>query len=202
MTSSPAPVGLPAELAQVKELDPDGDVIISCQAPSDDLNLESNVRFRVSSKILSLMSPVFKALLSSSFKEGTYPRSTETPLDLPLPEDNTNAISALLHIAHMKSSLIDRDSPKDFITEVLDPLIVVADKYDCGQVVAAHYGEWLKDCRISKQSTKTLNSLAKVAYMLKLPNHFNPVAEELLLRTDITPVKSCQLQGKCFIGLH
>ena len=74
-------------------IDDDGDVLVQT----------SSKELLVSSKILALASPVFKAMFSSKFLEGSTIRSVQNPLKLPLPYDNPDALAVLFHTLHFSS---------------------------------------------------------------------------------------------------
>ena len=74
-------------------IDDDGDVLVQT----------SSKELLVSSKILALASPVFKAMFNSKFREGSTVRSVQNPLQLPLPDDEPDALAVLFHALHFSS---------------------------------------------------------------------------------------------------
>lgn len=104
-------------------LDEDGDVLIK----------SGFKEFLVSSKILTLASPVFKAMFRSGFIEGTTVRSAEHPLELPLSDDNPDALTVLLHILHFSPSRKCLKSDVDLQLE----LAQLSKKYDCIASISA-----------------------------------------------------------------
>ena len=84
---------------------------------------------KVHSFCLKLASPVFRAMLDSSFAEGTTAHTEEKPL--PLPDENGLAFLELCNILHHKPS----QPPNLFI---LQSLVVIADKYQCVDSDRAH----------------------------------------------------------------
>lgn len=75
----------------IVEFDADGDINLLLDQNEDSGDFHK--RFLVSSKALSLASPMFKAMFSGRYKEGTISK------EIPLPDDNAFALWYLLHIA-------------------------------------------------------------------------------------------------------
>lgn len=112
-------------------IDPDGDVA---------LLLSPNLlplRLIVSSKILSLASPVFAAMFSPNFREGRS-LSSACPTEIPLPDDPPAAIEAIANILHFRHKLV---SAVEF-DSILD-LALVADKYDLVNALGPWCQVWL-----------------------------------------------------------
>lgn len=82
------------------------------------------VRFQVSSKHLSLNSPVFKAMLGSGFKEATALQSNGK-VEIPLPEDCHEALKVILNAIYGKSHLL----PTAPTPKLLSNIAMVLDKY-------------------------------------------------------------------------
>ena len=153
-------------------VDDDGDLII--EAGLKDI--------RVASKILCFASPVFDAMFSSRFAEGTVPRSSTNPLKLPLPEDDAEAMERLLHVIHFnRKRSYDRTTGDEFLA-----FAQLVDKYDC---CVAAYGEsrrWYQDNfseavepLSSNFSTRDLWKLSAALYLLDQSKPFEMVTREL-----------------------
>lgn len=100
-------------MANNSVIDPDGDVILVC----------GESEFKVSSKVLSLASPVFKALLSPNFAEGQPTPSKASRIQLH--DDDAESMHFMSAVLHHKSA-----SASDIGLEKLERLAVVTDKYD------------------------------------------------------------------------
>ena len=94
-------------------IDSEGDVILICH----------EAELQVSSKVLGLASPVFKALLSSNFAEG-HPTSSKS-IRIRLYDDDLESMRLMCAILHHKYA-----SANGIGHERLDRLAVVTDKYD------------------------------------------------------------------------
>ncbi|CAG8974822.1 hypothetical protein HYALB_00000436 [Hymenoscyphus albidus] len=104
--------------------DPEGDVVLVF---GDEIAIRPQML--VSSKHLSLASPVFKAMLQVGFQEGQQ-LSTKGTVTIPLPEDCDSAFKILMMLVHAKYKHI----PDQLILPTLTNLAVQVDKYqvhDC-----------------------------------------------------------------------
>ncbi len=101
------------DMANINVIDPDGDVIFIC----------GEIELQVSSKVLSLASPVFKALFSPNFAEG-QPTSSKA-IHIHLHDDDAESLRFLCAILHHKCA-----STNGIGLERLEKLAVVTDKYD------------------------------------------------------------------------
>jgi hypothetical protein len=114
-------------------IDPNGDVLFEVGAKAD-----PKVHLLVSSKVLSLASPVFAAMFKHGFQEGRN-LSSGSLEPIPLPDDNAEAITLLFNVLHFRS----RDVPWSPSLITLAHLAVVCDKYDCVAAVASWSTVWL-----------------------------------------------------------
>ncbi|MCJ1426102.1 hypothetical protein MMC29_004004 [Sticta canariensis] len=114
----------------MEDADPNGDVILL-------VGTEDPQSIRASSKILSLASPVFAAMLGPNFLEGSK-LSTVQPYQLHLPEDDADAIVWLCLVLHYRREIDDRIS-----FSLLEKLAFVCDKYDCARALSSWSKEWL-----------------------------------------------------------
>lgn len=112
--------------------DPEGDVILSI-GPDP----ESAVRLRVSSKLLSLASPVFATMFSSKFIEGKA-RSAENPRTVSLPDDYPKAVIWFCRAVHFQMAARVEISLTMFVE-----LAIFCDKYDCSKGLRPWSSLWL-----------------------------------------------------------
>ena len=98
------------------------------------------IRFRVSSKHLTLASSVFKAMLAREFKEGATLRSTGT-IDLHLPDDHPAALLICLNIVHGDSKKV----PRKVDLRMLAEIAIIVDKYELHNAVGIKSYLWI-DC--------------------------------------------------------
>lgn len=88
------------------------------------MSFSSAVRnFQVSSKLLSLASPVFKALFSPGFAEG-QPTSSN-PIRIQLHDDDADSMCLMCAVFHHKCAWANGIG-----LEILKRLVIITDKYD------------------------------------------------------------------------
>ena len=112
----------------IYELTSNGDVVLTLRF----------TRLRVSSAILSTASPVFREMFGPNFLVGQNLYSPRNPKEIPLPEDDSNAMMRLCYLLHHQRDPSD-SSPlnvsstqgaKEFLT-----MAELADKYGCSHSV-------------------------------------------------------------------
>ncbi|KIW82528.1 hypothetical protein Z517_05555 [Fonsecaea pedrosoi CBS 271.37] len=147
------------------DIDPIGDLVIEIE----------NERLRTSSKVLSLASPVFAAMLRPGFREGTV-RNTEDNLRVvPLPDDDLDAFKLVCRVIHFQLDQI----PQELEIDSLEKLALVCDKYQCTVALrhcAALWLQSLSDTYVAAQ----LNRQLLVAYLLDLPTAFSDISWRLM----------------------
>ena len=103
--------------------------------PMDENQLSSSRWLRVSSKHLTLVSPVFEAMLNGNFVEGQLQLSSKNPPTLHLPEDHPVGMEVLCGIIHHHPSTIQEVALIDIMMEVAG----LSDKYGCQSATACWY---------------------------------------------------------------
>ena len=118
--------------AAVKQLtvDPDGDLIL----------LLNGCELRVSSKVLSLTSSVFKAMLGPNFAEGN-PLPAGEVRRISLPDDDTTAMCGICSILHYRLEL----APSLKNSTSLEEVSIATDKYDCVRAMSLWSKVFLSD---------------------------------------------------------
>src|SRR5450432_969777 len=108
------------------EIDRHGDVTLQLTKKIDGDPEDGIHSLLVSSKVLTLASPVFAAMLSPRFREGQ--RSASGTLDpVALPEDDADVMTLLCRILHFDYSAL----PARPDLEVFKNLAILCDKFDC-----------------------------------------------------------------------
>ncbi|CAD6572004.1 MAG: hypothetical protein ASARMPREDX12_004854 [Alectoria sarmentosa] len=147
-------------MANIEVIDPEGDVILVC----------GKTEIQVSSKVLSLASPVFKALFSPNFAEG-QPTSSQVSR-IRLHDDDVESMRFMCAVLHHKCA-----SANGIGLERLERLAVVTDKYGC--VRAMYY--WAR-CEINNtKHTKEPSRLLWPAYAFDEAQFFNSLTKFMLL---------------------
>ncbi|KAI7277483.1 hypothetical protein KC345_g6581 [Hortaea werneckii] len=153
----------------------DGDIILA---------LPQNLYIRVSSAVLSLVSPVFKAMLSPRFREGNEPRSSLQPIEIPLPEDDGIGMKHLCLLLHGRTDDSYSHGNRTFPSQLLI-LAILADKYDCVEAIALQTEAMLSRFwmyRAKKQlSIQQMSCLISAAALLGLAPLFHVFTKSLVL---------------------
>ncbi len=148
-------------------IDPEGDVVLEFR----------DEQLLVSSKVLSLVSPVFAAMFKPQFKEGIqFHLAAGEPLTVPLPEDDAKAFILLCKVVHHRSDEI----PAEPDISCLENLACICDKYHCTRAIVNSCVLWLQKL-IKVAPPEGLNRLLLVAYILDLPEFFSTISWEILL---------------------
>jgi hypothetical protein len=147
-------------------IDPNHDVILHV----DGVNL------LVSSKILSLVSPVFAAMFKPHFIEGIKHHSQQEQQHvIPLPEDDLDATTLFCQVTHFQSRNIpERPNPL-----CLENLAIFCNKYLCAEAMISYGSLWLQRHSGCK-SLEDLSRLLLFAYVLDLPEFFASISRDML----------------------
>jgi hypothetical protein len=144
---------LPPGTVELHKIDPDGDLLLKFSRFS---NVESqadeavepvfNVHMRVSSKHLTMVSPVFKAMLHrGNFREGRELGNTGS-VDVPLPDDNPDAFLIILDVLHG----YHRKVPRDISLLMLTCISILVDKYQMVEAVEVFSNGWIEHLKLPK----------------------------------------------------
>lgn len=107
-------------LTQVKvtNIDPEGDLVVA-------ISRDPPRYTRISTRHITLISPVFRAMLGPDFVEGQSTHNT-IKTALRLPEDDVKGMRLLFQLAHWQIT-----DPKEIDVEAFPELLVACDKYGC-----------------------------------------------------------------------
>ena len=154
----------------VVNVDPNGDVIleVSCS--------DGRIHLLVSSKVLSLASPVFSTMLNSRFKEGLSNHPPTGKRLISLPDDNAEAFTILCNAIHYRTDQV----PRKLTLVCLENIAIICDKYDCTSALTPWSAMWLH-AGIKSFDAKDLNKLLFAAFVLDDPTAFSRISWEILL---------------------
>lgn len=117
-----------------EDIDPSGDLILVVASPNQTPN---ETAIRVSSKVLSLASPVFAVMLGPNFAEGQFLLTRTSPTDnvplIPLPDDDSKAMIWFCRALHHKLDVNKEDVDFDMCLK----LATLCDKYDTSVALSA-----------------------------------------------------------------
>ncbi|KAH7125571.1 hypothetical protein B0J11DRAFT_309076 [Dendryphion nanum] len=150
-------------------IDKRGDVVLVLGIEEDE---ES--RLLVSSRVLSLASPVFEAMFNSGFAE-SWGLSSNSPKEVPLPGDDPECMLWFCLIAHMQfTDLPDRPDPDDFAN-----FAVLCNKYTCVPAVQPWCKIWAMGF-LETSYVDDLETLLFATYVLDLAEEFYKLTVELV----------------------
>ena len=109
---------------------------------SDESDPCQAVRIRVSSKHLTLASPVFRSMFKDIYSEGLSLYS-QSHTELPLPYDNPAAFLIILHLIHGQFRKVPRKIDLWMLTE----LAILVDKYELLESVEVFLDDWLQNLK-------------------------------------------------------
>lgn len=87
---------------------------------------------------MMLAPPVFKAMLTHSFREGEELRANGK-VEIPLPDEDDLAFAVLMDVIHGKSRKVPREVEFDFLVD----LALLVDKYQMQEPVAVYSDAWV-----------------------------------------------------------
>ena len=151
-------------------VDEDGDVILEANMPKNDK------RFRVSSKILSLASPVLRKMFHSGFKEAMELRDVPSQSVIDLPDDDADALLVICNALHHLIAAV----PEMLPIETLVKMSMLSDKYDKGASLRGWSSTWVKKSMESTSDLTTLEELLYAAYSLDAAESFFEVSRKMI----------------------
>ncbi|KAK6823342.1 hypothetical protein RU639_005902 [Aspergillus parasiticus] len=161
------------ESHDVERIDPDGNVILRVEG-------RNVAQFLVSSKILSVASPVFAKLFSSKFSEGMQMISSTCPT-ISLYEDDPAAMRTIIKILHYQDPM--QDNP--ITAEAFAILAIHCNKYDCIRAITPWTFKWFNDFQ-SMANAEEHGYLLLAAHFFRSAEQFSRISAsaQSLLRPD------------------
>jgi BTB/POZ domain len=144
---------------KLRKVDPDGDLLLkfSCSSGVESQAEEPvfNVHMRVSSKHLTIVSPVFKAMLQrDNFREGRELGNTGS-VTVPLADDDPDAFIIILDVVHCRS----RQVPREISLEMLTRISVLVDKYQMVEAVEMFSNDWIQHIKFPDPESGDIHGL-------------------------------------------
>jgi len=168
LSDIPSPV---EKLDNLKSLDKDGDAILSIE----DLSTHNTIQFLVSTKVLSLASPVFAKMFGPDFEEGHQLRR-EGLVHVRLGDDDATAMEIILKAVHYNYT-----KQLDAIdAEGLASLAIHCDKYNCRDALYPWISYWFNSFEQRTLSSQDLGFLVLAAYKFGERKHFADISTRAL----------------------
>lgn len=157
------------EQLQMVDADPCGDVEFLIGAPDNAQSL------RVSSKILGLASPVFAALSSPKYFEGSALLGSNKIPRIALPDDEPEALVLICHALHHQ-----RATPRHIAFGLLEKAAIVCDKCDLGVVLAPWSGLWMQQWKANGFGTAHWSRILCLSFIFDDHEAFYLSTEKLM----------------------
>lgn len=140
-------------------------------------------RFKVSSQVLCLASPVFRAMLgpASRFKEAVELRESTTTIEpyvLPIEDDDPEALAIVLFAIHLQNSKVPT-----FIKEkrTIWNMAIICDKYDCTAAVSVWVDVWAEGWRKRAFRNSGHGLWLFISWTFGLADVFNAISKKIIL---------------------
>lgn len=150
----------------VVTIDKEGDIDLECRFP------DGTKLLRVSSKILSLASPVMRKLLGSGFRESL---NSSARRYVPLPEDDGEALLLVCSVVHYQTEAESALLGVDALAKVA----TLVDKYDMSKALRTWSTGWLAEA-VESATPETFDSLLRSAYWLDDATSFSKVSWKII----------------------
>lgn len=162
-------------------MDDEGDIILDA----------GSVLLRVSSNVLRLASPVFRAMLEPGrFLEGQAHRDSDNPFTIQLEDDDPGALIMLCNILHFKKVEFTRN------VKLLATFTDLCDKYCCFLAPQFPVMSWLYLFDYSDQTSPNLTQLLWAAYAFNLPTQFEKITIEISKQLDKNGAENMYLHDR------
>jgi hypothetical protein len=153
----------------------------------------NKVRLIVSSKHLSLASPVFKAMLGSGFKEGDQLRE-KGRIEVPLPDDNVAAFEILARLIHGRFAAV----PGFVALPLFTQIAILVDKYQMREIVQLNVTPW--SIRLGLREFPQLSWSDRlrwlcISYVLRMREEFTEVTKIICRECDRNIAKLAEDSG-------
>ncbi|KAJ9195795.1 hypothetical protein DTO164E3_6630 [Paecilomyces variotii] len=159
---------------EIEKLDAEGDVTLVVGG-----NTMSPRQFLVSSKVLSLASPVFAKLFGPHFLEGSQ-MAKHGNVTIYLDEDDAKGMGIILGILHhQETPEIGKLSAKEVAT-----VAICCDKYDCARVIRPWIANWFR-CFGFFASAKEYGFALLAANLLRASDEFSQIARRAQLECKL-----------------
>lgn len=148
-----------------------GDLVIHFQ--------ENSVQ--VSSRVLSLASPVFESMFNGDFKESLKnSSSSQDKHEISLPEDDFESFIIWSRVIHFRSNIIEGPPT----SSTLLTLACLCEKYQSMDTMALHLREWIdqypKDMKHTKENLVNLANLLLASYICDFALLFKSISKDIL----------------------
>ena len=180
---------------QAIDVDPAGDVVlmVGYKMTGDE---DDETWLRVSSKVLSLASPVFAAMVSPKWSDSANKASSSEPQYIALPEDDPSPMEWICQILHFRKDVSTNKNIQFFVN-----VAQLCDKYDLVSPIKL----WVDFCLQSPKTTTPdaiaevdLTGLMYISCVLRNSETFWSSSAMLLYAIPPPDFMCCQYELGCF----
>lgn len=180
---------------ELLNIDPNGDLIL------DVSYLFAKRLIRVSSKALCLASPVFRAMLGSSFhfQEGQalQTNTTGNPVQIAMSGDDYRSLVTMLDAVHLRTRRI----PTRITLGAFYRLAVVCDKYDTAELFHPWANTWKNDFGdMDDMRESDYEKWFAISWIFQLDKVFTTVTRKLILGTHLDTSGGLVTKGGYSVG--
>ncbi|GKU16407.1 unnamed protein product [Fusarium langsethiae] len=162
----------PDDTPSFEDFAPDGDVVFIVQGKT---------RVRVHSAVMKCAYSVFAAMLKPNFKEGrALAESGDTPVEIPLPEDDSEAFGWVCRALHRQA---DTRLWKPTLTQLASIWLLV-DKYNLKGSMQLSPDLWTSESIEERYSDHAFWIFAVTSLKLREAEHFETATRELILKSE------------------
>lgn len=142
--------------AQITDIDPAGDFILAVGIEE----CGDQARLRVSSKVLSLASLAFAAMVSPKWSDGANKASSSEPQYISLPDDDSSPMDWICQILHFRK---DISKKKDI--QFLVGVAQLCDKYSLESPIETWAGACLETAKVTAFSLRAMKEVDLMGVM-------------------------------------
>ncbi|MCJ1453530.1 hypothetical protein MMC28_003877 [Mycoblastus sanguinarius] len=173
----------------LNDADPAGDLVLL-------IGLEDEQKsVRVSSKVLTLASPVFAAMLSPRFAEGhaLSDKNNESVPSISLPDDDPEAVIWLCNALHFRQNADENL----FCFPLLEKMAHLCDKYDLSGALSSWSHVWMQKWPGSKNGLDSYPKMLWIAYAFRHDLAFWRITRDLIRYYSLEEVrKTLRIMGE------
>ncbi|KAM3066352.1 hypothetical protein ACMFMF_010314 [Clarireedia jacksonii] len=140
------------------------------------------VHMVVSSQHMCLASPVFKAMLQGEFREGKELKEMKK-INLPLPDDDLEAMKILVHIIHCKLKHVPLKVDLNLLTDIA----ILVDKYRMHEVTMIMAPIWSEG--VDKDTWKQYDNIIRwifIAWVFDMHEKFQSATQVMLYSSEFS----------------
>lgn len=153
-------------------VDQNGDVTLELSCTNG-----KKVHLLISSKVLTLASPVFATMFGSKFSEGLSIHAASKKARICLPDDDGDAFTIICNVVHYRVTEV----PEALPLSCLENVAIICDKYDMTRSLMSWSRIWLR-AGIESSAPEDFNKLLLIAYILDIPETFSKLSWEIIIR--------------------